>query len=440
MTHSLAGRLLLASLVLLPLFLGSTGLYLDRGYRLSLDAAAAQRLQLQVLTLLAEAEYEDELFMPEQLLEGRFNQANSGLYGVIAKPGGTPLWTSPSAVATDISQALQDSQGLGAGEQAFERTSGLYRFSWAVLWLTDQGAEVPLVFSALETTDPAAAQLAAFRGSLLLWLGGATAALLLCQILILRWGLRPLKELAGDIARIERGDINHLGGPYPKEVQVVTDNLGSLLRVESERRERSRNTLSDLAHSLKTPLAVIRSTDATAADFPQVLTEQVDRMEEIISYQLQRASGSGHTLLRLLPVSPVAKRLKNTLEKVYADDGIRISLLIEENCQFRGDERDLMELLGCLLDNACKYCDTQVRISGQGQGGGMRLCVEDDGNGIEPELADAILKRGVRADSTRQGQGIGLAVAEDIARSYKGRLKIDNSPLGGARVRLLFDT
>ncbi len=435
MTHSLAGRLLLASLVLLPLFLGGTGYYLERGYRASLHAAAEERMALQVLTLLAEAEYDVALFMPEQLLEARFNQPGSGLYGAVRRSDGTALWTSPSAVAVDLPDS--GAAALQPGERAFRVGDDLYEYAWSVLWLTDADEELHLRFLVWETTEPAAAQLAAFRRTLLLWLGGAAVALLCGQLLVLRWGLRPLDRLAGDLARIERGEIERLGGPYPREVQAVTDNLGSLLEVESQRRERSRNTLSDLAHSLKTPLAVIRSGDSAAPGYAQLVAEQADRMEQIVSYQLQRASNSSHNLLRLVPVAPVADRLRATLLKVYADKALQIGLEIPADCRFRGDERDLLELLGNLLDNACKYGASRVRVTGHGRGANLTLAVEDDGAGIDPALAEAVLERGARADTLREGQGIGLAVAADIARSYGGAIHIGHSSvLGGAHVQV----
>ena len=434
MTQSLAGRLLLASLVMLPLFLGGTGFYLERGYRISLDAAAQERLQLQVLTLLAEAEYDVALYLPEQLLEARFNQPGSGLYGAVRRADGTSLWTSPSAVARDLPAG--QAGPLAPGEQAFNVGDTLYEYAWSVLWLTDADEELELSFLVWETTEPAAAQIAAFRRTLLLWLGGAAVALLLGQLAVLRWGLRPLRQLADDLGRIERGEIEQLGGPYPREVQAVTDNLGSLLDVESERRERSRNTLSDLAHSLKTPLAVIRSSDSEAPGYARLVSEQADRMEQIVGYQLQRASGSAHNLLRMVPVAPVAGQLRDTLVKVYAEKQVTIDVDIHEDCRFRGDERDLLELLGNLMDNACKYGVASVRVTGTGTGEHLVLIVEDDGHGIDAALAEAVLERGARADTLREGQGIGLAVAADITRSYGGSLGIAKSDLGGARVQV----
>jgi two-component system sensor histidine kinase PhoQ len=295
--------------------------------------------------------------------------------------------------------------------------------------------EAPLLFTVLETADPVEAEVRSYRGSLLLWLGGSALLLVACQGAILAWGLRPLRELAADIDRIESGATDQLGGPYPREVQALTDSLDTLLQSEKARRERVRNTLADLAHSLKTPLAVIRGADPGEAGYGALVREQAGRMDQIVSYQLQRAAGSAHRLLQLVPVLPVAQRLRASLLKVYADRSLDIELAIEPACRFRGDERDLMEVLGNLMDNACKYGRSRVRVVAV-EGEQLAISVEDDGPGIPPERRSAILQRGMRADLQREGQGIGLAVAADIVARYGGELAIAAGELGGARIDL----
>lgn len=438
MKRSLWARLLLANLVVLPLFLGATGLYLERSFGLSLDSAARERLQIQVLTLLAEIEVEEKISMPNELLESRFNLPNSGLIGLISNPSGDALWASSSALSFDYAHAIGEVRELNTGDQYFAIGGDYYHFAWAVLWQAESGGETALVFSILETTQPAAAQLASFRRSLFLWLGGAAIALLLGQLLILFWGLRPLQKLANDIAEIENGNKDSLTGPYPQEVHTLTTNLNSLLNSEHDRRERTRNTLADLAHSLKTPLSVIRSADTDDENYAGLVSEQADRMEQIVGYQLQRASGGSHNLLQLMPILPSAERLQDSLLKVYKDKSLTFDLDLPEDVRFRGDERDLMELLGNLMDNACKYGASRVRVSARFKNGSLTLCVEDDGPGLVSEHRAEILARGVRADTSSPGQGIGLAVAADIAGAYGGTLEIGDSKLGGASISVCF--
>ncbi|MCR9104913.1 MAG: ATP-binding protein [Gammaproteobacteria bacterium] len=433
---SLRSRLLLANLVLLPLFLGATGLYLDRGYRLSLHSAAEERLQIYVLTLLAEAEYGHALAMPDNLLEVRLNQHGSGLYAMVSDQTGTVLWRSQSALALENDDVGSSAGDLEPGQSHFRVQDDFYSFVFAVVWQTETGNDVPLRFRVIEAIAPSYAQLNSYRRSLALWLGGSALALLLGQILVLYWGLRPLALIARDIAAIRTGAKDRLSGTYPVEVQALTGNLNALLDSEERRRERTRNTLADLAHSLKTPLAVIRSAGASdPAEFQQLVAEQVDRMEETVNYQLQRTTAGTHSLLRQIEIFPVVDRLVTSLAKVHVDKDIDFELHIAEHATFRGDERDLMELLGNLIDNACKYCVHRVRIVARSEGQRLELIVEDDGCGIPVDLRSAILRRGVRADTSRPGQGIGLAVAADIARGYGGKLIVEDSELGGALLR-----
>jgi len=437
--RSLAGRLVLGSALLLPLFLGASGWYLERSHRASLEAGEAERLQLQVLALLAQAEYDGGISLPERLLEARYNQANSGLYARITGAGGAPLWLSPSAVS--LPSALVDSSppALSAGERRFARRDGLYILSWQVVWETNGGQAVPLQFTVMASADPIDADIRVYRRHLLLWLGGSALLLLACQAAVLGWGLRPLRQLAAEVAAIEAGSAERLAGDYPREVQPLTSNLNALLEGERGRRERVRNTLGDLAHSLKTPLAVLRSGDPVDPGYADLVREQTGRMEQIVHYQLQRSAGGTHKLLELQPLLPLVQRLRDTLLKVHAQKCPEIELAIDPCCQFRGDERDLLEVAGNVMDNACKYGRGRVWISAIGGAPGpLALVVEDDGPGIPVGEREHILRRGTRLDQLGPGHGLGLAVAADIIESYRGSLEIEGSAAGGARVVIRF--
>ncbi len=437
--RSLTGRLILGSALLLPLFLGASSIYLAGAHRLSLEAAEAQRLQLQVLTLLAQAEYDGTISLPERLIEARYNQPGSGLYARVSDAGGNTLWLSPSAVALPDADLAPERPGLRPGNHRFSRHNDLYTFSWQVVWDTPGDGEVPLLFTVMESTAPLDADIAVYRRSLALWLGGSAILLLACQGMILAWGLRPLRRLATEVAAIESGDAEHLGDDYPLELRPVTENLNALLLAEQRRRERARNTLADLAHSLKTPLAILRGANPGEPDYNALVREQTDRMEQIVAYQLQRASGGGQHLLQLIAVAPVLERLCASLRKVYADRHLDIGIHCDPQCLFRGDERDLMEILGNLLDNACKFARHRVRVSSEGSAPGpLQLSVEDDGPGIPQSSRSAILQRGARLDEQRPGQGLGLAVAADIIESYGGGIEIGDAASGGARIVVRF--
>jgi two-component system sensor histidine kinase PhoQ len=259
--------------------------------------------------------------------------------------------------------------------------------------------------------------------------------LTLAQAAILHWGLRPLRKLAQDVSELERGSSTALAEGYPAELQPLAANLNQLLNREQQQRERYRNTLADLAHSLKTPLAVLRQAATAEPPDRALLDEQIGRMDQLIGYQLQRAVTFGaHQLgqqqLRLLPL---IEKLVASFEKVYFDKQLQFRIDIDPTYECRGDEGDLMEVLGNLLDNACKACRRQVAVSARSGERRLQISIEDDGPGIEPAQRRRILERGQRSDSYQPGQGIGLAVAVDILDSYGAELDIDHSQLGGAR-------
>lgn len=438
--RSLSKRLFLAALVLLPATLGATAWYLERAHREALNAAIAERLQLQVLALLAQVEFIDGIELPLGPLETRLLQPGSGLYALVSDAQGEPLWMSPSAalLSAPLERLATSIPKLRPGERHDSERDGLMRHAYQVLWEFDDGETLPLRFLVAESAAPRNADVVAFREQLLLWLAVTVLLLLSMQVLIVRWGLRPLRHLAERIARIEAGQGAGLEGSWPAEVLPVVGNLEALLGGEQQRRERMRNTLADLAHSLKTPMAVLRSADQASAEYAMVQREQLERMEEVIAWHLQRAVGGNHRLLQRTALQPVLLRLRSTLLKVYASRGLSIEVAVDTAAQFRGDERDLMELLGNLLDNACKYAASRVRVVSSGGEGGaqLRLCIEDDGDGISPELRDSLLTRGARADNRREGQGIGLAVVRDIVEGLSGSIRFDESPLGGARVEI----
>ncbi|GAB3282624.1 ATP-binding protein [Parahaliea aestuarii] len=434
--HSLSARILLASLLLVLLFLGSSGLYLERSHRVSIEAAQAERLQLQVMTLLAQADYDSRLQMPTEMLEPRLNQASSGLYARVSGAGNQVLWQSHSALTL---AAPWDGAPLAPGERRFGRNGDLYRLDYQVIWQTDSGRDIPLRFSVLESSAAVDADLATYRRHLWFWLGGSTLLFALTLPAVLYWSLGPLRRLAADVAAIEAGRSERLEGPYPAEVRPLTTNLNRLLQGEQQRRQRARDTLADLAHSLKTPLAVVASADPAQPAFPALVREQAQRMQDIVDYQLQRGIGGGQALLHSVPVTELAERLCASLAKVYAERGPTFEIVAEGAPQFRGDERDLLEMLGNLVDNACKHGAGAVRILARQQAGELEIAVEDNGPGIAPALRDTVRHRGIRADTQAPGQGIGLAVAGDIAASYDGELRIgDSQLLEGARISLHF--
>jgi two-component system sensor histidine kinase PhoQ len=259
--------------------------------------------------------------------------------------------------------------------------------------------------------------------------------LLVTLAALLHWVLGPVRRMEREIHEVEEGQRERLGGGYPRELAGVAGNLNALLIGERKRVARYRDTLGNLAHSLKTPLAVMRAEGASAS-----VSTEIDRMSGIIEHQLKRAAASGGALLGQAPVEvgQVAAELRATLLRVFSRKDLAIELAAAPAAQFIGDRGDLTELLGNLLENACKWCRTRVRFSASTDESAQpreRLClvVEDDGPGISAEDRARVLQRGVRADEKVPGHGLGLAMVHDTVDLYGGKLAIDASPLGGAR-------
>lgn len=452
--YSLQNRLLVAISLLLTVFLGLTGVVLDRAFRSSVEAGVAEQLQVQIYVLLAAIDEADgEFYFSENLREPRFSQLNAGLYGFISTADDGVLLRTPSALDLDFN-ALSVSHDLQRGDSRFQRADtalgSFFISNYSVTW---ENRPLPLILSVVESTQTYLAEVSKFRASLWSWLGGLAVLLLVLQLLLLHWGLAPLRRLAGDLQRIEGGHSEALEENYPRELSPVTDNLNLLIQSERKQQQRYRTTLGDLAHSLKTPLAVVHGEMPALAE-PSLsaserverilqVQEQLDRMTQIVTYQLQRAVRSDQpgTLAQQISVQHVAAGICRALEKVYRDKDVRIQQDVDPRLNFMGDERDLAEILGNLLDNACKYGGGKVRITARLQGGQrplMRVDIEDNGPGIPPEAHDRVMQRGIRLDTLASGQGIGMAVVVDIVSSYGGEISITDSELGGACLRLQF--
>lgn len=436
---SLKRRLLLAAAAVLAVFVVSTGVALDRAFIAAAGQAEQDKLRGLVYALLGAVNITSKQVSLNlaQLGDPRLQQPGSGLYALITDAGGRVLWRSPSLL-----DAPPHPAGLpAAGQWSYGRSAlggtPVFRLGFGVRWTAESGG-ARYDFVVYEDTHGYQEQLDGYRRTLGFWLGGAAALLLGALLGVLQWGLRPLRAVSAELERIERGEEERLQGEHPRELRPLVNGLNALLAHERARRERTRHALDDLAHSLKTPLAVLRGLredEGLGGRAATTVAEQVGRMDQIVAFQLERAVGTGpQGLLPPLPLAPTVERLLPALERVYAARGIHLRADLPQELTARIDEHQLMELAGNLLDNAAKWARVRVRLSARRDAEGLLLRVEDDGPGFAPADAQSLLARGMRADARNPGQGIGLAVVAQIAEDYGGGVDIGRSELGGARV------
>ncbi len=444
---SLAARAAIATGFVLAGFLGLVGLTLSQANKERALSALHDRLQNFTLAYITNFDVNrfGRILPPDTSPDPNFSRPGSGLYAVAVGDKGF-RWESPSAIGRDFSFLTPLEPGMSRFVGPIDTRMGrLYYYSYGVAWDTEAGKSVRFTITVAQTEDQLEGGNMAYRRALVIWLSILGVMLMVLQLLLLRWSLTPLRKVASDMSRVERGDSEQLDSQYPLELTGLTERINSFITNEREQRTRYRHTLADLAHSLKTPLAVIRSQlESPGADESarrDSVLDQVRRMNELVDYQLARAATSGRqTFASAVPIASHAEDLVQGLEKVYAEKNVLCEFDIEDGAVFYGEQGDLLELLGNLLENAFKWASHRVLLvvrmlpqPGR-QRPGLLLSAEDDGPGIAADQIEKVLQRGVRGDERVQGHGIGLSIVQDIVHAYQGELVVDRSPeLGGAR-------
>ena len=444
---SLSARLLISVTLLLVIFFGATIVVLDSAFREAGEQAQEDILDGMLMALIAEAEpnARGELEMPLELREPRFGNLGSGLYGALFDNSDTPAWTSRSSLGLNVPYGPSPEAGTNKFSRLrLEDGTPLMALSLAVQWELNDGELKPYTFNVAQSLDSFNAQVASFRRQLFTWFAAVAVIMLLSISFVMRGLLKPLRQIESEISAVEEGRRPALSDDYPTELTSVARNMNLLIGSERARSERYRNTLDNLAHSLKTPLAAIRAvlSEQQQSDMTERVETQIERMNDIVRYQLRKpATLHAETLgVVAVPVAHELARLVEGLTKVYSEKSPEIELDVTEGIRFHGETGDFLEVAGNLLDNACKWCRQHVKLTirpleeGKLDGGGMSLIVEDDGPGIPVEAADALLQRGTRLDESAPGHGIGLAVVKDLAAAYGGDVRIAKSDLGGAAI------
>lgn len=436
---SLNRRILLSATLVLLIFIVGIAVALDRAFYDSARLGVQDRMLARVLLLMGDAEVDEKgtLYMPSNLLDSEFSRPDAATYAFIIDQTEKVTWQSTSALNKVIPAQTPLNKGVKHFDQMMIGEESHFIYSFGVAWTTETGT-YPLTFVVITDTHLFDAQIERYREDLWGWLGVMAILLLIAQMLVLRWGLRPMRQVSTELAAIESGQQENMKGNYPRELKQLTDSINSLINHERKQQKRYRNGLADLAHSLKTPLTILRgtiNTEENQQNKTNTINEQVDRMDNIVQYQLRRAATAGSSPgMRLVSLHPIAEKIVNTVKKAHHGKQPVITIDIDPDISLRIDEGDLMELLGNLVDNAFKWCHQSIKLSAKHEQDNVIIEIEDDGPGIKHHEIAKILERGVRADQSTPGHGIGLAIVRDIVQVYDGTLAIDENKTDGTRI------
>ncbi|MFO1427603.1 MAG: hypothetical protein U1F11_11670 [Steroidobacteraceae bacterium] len=449
--YSLTRRLLVYVSLAFVLSFGVAALALDALFRDLAERSLRELLDAQMVALIAAAETDEagRVRGASTEAEARLRSPGSGLYAEILVQGNGLLWRSPSVVGTFVSLA-GNLPATAARASAMHDCPRAAASPWPSAASAGSTAAAVARRSWCSRSRPAwirtrpscgASARSCSAGLIVL-----TVLLLATLAVLLRRVMSPVQRLEAEISAVESGRLEALGESYPRELAGVAANLNALLASERERIRRYRDTLGNLAHSLKTPLSIVRDAvggGALPGATGTTVVRELDRMGGIIEHQLRRAATSGGATLGQAPLElrPLLAELRVTLGKVHARKDLAIELDVAAGLCVFGDRADLLEALGNVLDNACKWCRGRVRVSAAALPSAGRTPAGAGRHrgrwpGFPPELRASGPARGRRADEHTPGHGIGLAMVAETVELYGGALRLGVGALGGGRVEL----
>ncbi len=430
-----------------------TGIILTWLYRSTTYRSFDDPLVSAVTALIASAETSDgNLVLTREPLDPRYSRALSGRYwlvGNLNEDGKIDIITS-SRSFYDASIQLHPADAkrlmVSQGEEVRARTQGPdenehIRLVARQVILPNMNNEAVIVLAAADS-GPAARSIRTFAltalGLLLLITGGLTIAV----VTQVRTGLRPIFDLQDKVADVRQGRAAKVDGRYPREIQPLANELNSLITHNKDVVERAKTHVGNLAHALKTPLAVLQNeAKLSDSDFSKIVGRQTDLMKNQVDHHLRRARAAarGQVIGVSTPVGETLEGLIRTLERIYRDKRIDFDVDLPADLFFRGEKRDLEEMAGNLLDNGCKWTAGRLRVLAMHDPDSAEnfiILVSDDGPGMDAEQFSEAVKRGARLDEATPGTGFGLAIVDDLAKAYNGSLSLSHADMGGLQVKL----
>ena len=445
---SLSSRLILSSLVVSVVLLVATDLLLASLFTAALERNFDQRLRSVLDGLLANIEVtaEGSPRLSSAIVDPRFGLPLSGWYWQVV-PVDAAQGTADLASNSLLEQRLTVPPEFAGkvGVQAFYLTDTLGVTLRAIAQVfTLPGSTRQYSVLVAGNYDELSAEVQSFNRALISSLVLLALGLALAVFVQVRFGLRPLRAMQAKLLAIRQGEVTELKGEYPAELRPVADELNLLIQSNAEIVERARTQVGNLAHALKTPLSVLTN-EAAGQETPLAakVTEQTGLMRDQVSLYLDRARRAARAqgLGAVTEVKPVLEALARTLERINRDKAVTVTVDCAEALKFRGERQDLEEMVGNLMDNACKWAAARVTVSARPAPSAagrslLVIAVEDDGPGLPPELRSQALKRGQRLDETKPGSGLGLAIVRETAAMYNGDVRLDEASLGGLRASL----
>jgi signal transduction histidine kinase len=452
-TNSLALRLFLSAAGWTGIILLITGFVLSSLYRDAAERSFDRRLNVFLRTLVAEVAAPDDSSerTPQSLGEPQFDLPLSGWYWQLtrlnaARPevrSSRSLWDSGLPHLADMGVAPTD-DGTRRAYVPGPEDQRLRLIERAVDLGEDGRYLVAVAGDSQEIDD----ETHSFDRAIAATFATLAAVLLLTTMFQVRFGLAPLKRISESLAAIRAGTAERLAGRFPVEIEPLARETNALIDANREIVERARTHVGNLAHALKTPLSVMMNEAAARPDDPLAakVGEQIVIMRDQVTRHLERARIAARATVvgSVTEVGPVATALTRTMEKIYHPRGIAIDLDAPEGVRFRGERQDIEEMLGNLVDNACKWAQARVSIEVTQERRQddpikviVRVVVDDDGPGLSPADRDQVARRGQRLDETKPGSGLGLSIVLELASLYGGNLTLSTAPIGGLRAELV---
>jgi signal transduction histidine kinase len=426
----------------LILALAGTAFLLTDLYSRALDTSLSNQLKFDIDTLSSAVLDSIDPHLGDVLVQDpRFNRASTGWYWVIRDPSGAVLATSRSA-AGSVAPVLTGTFDADNYRTAVLEDDAGNRIRAVERSTTSNGR--PLRITVTGNLDESLALVENFRGQTLTVLGAVGIALAIMSGIVARLALRPVGRLSKAIEQVREGESQSIKGEYPREIAPLAEEINELMRSNTQIIERARNAVGNLAHGLKTPLAVLRNEAAAAGDNPlsKVVVLESVKMSQLVTTYLDRARIAARSTVvgKKADATLVILRLVRVMEKLNTNVTIAFKRPDASLPWFRGDEGDLEEMAGNLLDNACKWSKGKVAVTMAAERGTsssiLVIRIEDDGPGISEEDSGKVLRRGVRLDEKTPGSGLGLDIVKELVDVYGGSLQLKRSVLGGVLAEL----